>query len=68
MRQYTSCKKIVYDLLYSSINTKIKAIEYGRVMVNETKKKFENIYNLKIAPVGLCVDEKIIYLAASTGS
>ncbi|XP_022173422.1 uncharacterized protein LOC111035906 [Myzus persicae] len=65
MRQYTSCKKIVYDLLYSCINIKIKAIEYGRVMEIEAKKKFENIYNLKIAPVGLCVDEKILYLAAS---
>jgi len=69
MRQYTySSKKIVYDLLYSSINIKIKAIEYGRVMEHKAKKKFENIYNLKIAPVGLCIDEKIIYLATSPGS
>ncbi|XP_025190913.1 uncharacterized protein LOC112591340 [Melanaphis sacchari] len=65
MRQHTSCKKIVYDLLYSCINIKIKAIEYGRVMEIEAKKKFESLYNLTIAPVGLCMDEKILYLAAS---
>lgn len=68
MRQYTSCKKIVYDLLYSCIKIKIKAIEYGRVMEIEAKKKFESLYNLIIAPVGLCVDENILYLAASPGS
>ncbi|KAF0746513.1 YqaJ domain-containing protein [Aphis craccivora] len=41
------------------------AIEYGRVMEIEAKKKFEYIYNLIIEPVGLCVDEKILYLAES---
>jgi len=55
-------------LLYSCINIKIKAIEYGRVMEIEAKKKFEYIYNLIIEPVGLCVDEKILYLAESPGS
>ncbi|KAL4127359.1 hypothetical protein QTP88_011533 [Uroleucon formosanum] len=62
---YISCKKIVYDLLYSCINIKIKAIEYGHVIEIEAKKKLESTYNLIIAPVGLCVDEKILYLAAS---
>lgn len=68
MRQYTSCKKILYALLYSCINIKIKAIEYGRVMEIEAKKKIESLYNLIIAPVGLCIDEKILHLAASPGS
>lgn len=62
MRQYTSGKKIIYNLLYSSINIKIKAIEYGRVIEIEAKNNF------KIAPVGLCVNEKIPYLAASPGN
>lgn len=39
MRQYTSYKKIVYDLLYSCIDIKIKTIEYERVMEIEAKKK-----------------------------
>jgi len=67
MRPYTSCKKTVHELLYGEINYKIKSIEYGRVMETVAKQKFEEIFNLTIKLVGLCVDENVPYIAASPG-
>lgn len=68
MRPYTSCKKTVHELLYGELNYKIKSIEYGRVMETVAKQKFEDIFNLTIKPVGLCVDENVPYIAASPGN
>jgi len=48
-----------------SIIIKNKVIEYGRIMESVAKTKFEELFNLKIISVGLCVDVKIPYLAAS---
>ncbi|XP_022177422.1 uncharacterized protein LOC111038574 [Myzus persicae] len=65
MRQNTSCKNTVHELLYGQTNHKIKAIEYGRVMESVAKVKFEELFNLKIKSVGLCIDVEVPYLAAS---
>lgn len=68
MRQNTSCKNTVHELLYDGqTNHKIKAIEYGRVMESVAKVKFEELFNLKIKSVGLCIDLQVPYLAASPG-
>lgn len=65
MRLNTSCKNSVNELLYSHISNIIKAIEYGRVMKPIVKLNFESLFNVKIDPVGLCIDEDISFLAAS---
>lgn len=67
MRPYISYKKTVHELLYGEINSKIKALEYGRMMETVAKQKFKEIFNYKIKNVGLCVDENIPYVAASPG-
>lgn len=67
MRQNTSCKNTVHELLYGQTNHKMKAIEYGRVMESVAKVKFEELFNLKIKSVGLCIDVEVPYLAASPG-
>lgn len=67
MRQNTSCKNTVHELLYGQVSNKIKSIEYGRTMEPLAKLKFEKLYDLKINSVGLCVDIEIPYLAASPG-
>lgn len=67
MRQKTSCKNTVHELLYGQTNHKIKAIEYGRVMESVAKVKFKELFNLKIKSVGLCIDVEVPYLAASPG-
>lgn len=37
-------------------------------METVAKQKFEEIFNLTIKPVGLCVDENVPYIAASPGN
>ena len=67
MRPNTSCKNAVHELLYGHISNKIKAIEYGRVMEPIAKLNFESLFDIKIDPVGLCIDEDVPFLAASPG-
>lgn len=66
MESNTSCKLVVYDFLYSSLPEN-NAIEYGVTMEPRAKLAFEELYDVEIKPVGLCVDENVPFLAASPG-
>ncbi|XP_025205740.1 uncharacterized protein LOC112602040 [Melanaphis sacchari] len=63
MRRNTSCKNIVYSMLYLTFNS--KSVQYGRDMEDEAIKKFEDKFGYKVKKCGLLIDMQIPYLAAS---
>ncbi|KAL4101121.1 hypothetical protein QTP88_021141 [Uroleucon formosanum] len=64
MRSNTSCKNIVYNILYAG-NVKSKSLQYGRDTEHIARKKAECIIGKKVQMCGLIVDPDEPYLAAS---
>lgn len=67
MRSNTSCKNIVYELLYNN-NTKTNATDYGKASEDMAIKTLETIIKKPIQKCGLFVDDCIPYLAATPGT
>lgn len=65
-RKNTSCKNIVYSMLYASAPF-AKSLQYGRVMEMVARKKAEEIIGHSVEMCGLIIDPEIPYLAASPG-
>jgi len=66
MREITSCKIKVHNLLYKS-PTKCKAMTYGIEMEPHARREFEKLNRLVVRVCGLFIDQELPYLAASPG-
>lgn len=66
MRANTSCKNVVYSILYST-NVQSKSIQYGHDTEFIAREEAEKIIGEKIQRCGLIVDPDVPYLAASPG-
>lgn len=70
MRPTTSCRNIVYELLYNSSTFNSKEpvqCRYGKSMEKLAIEKFEEVTNLKVNHCGLFIDNMLPYLGASPG-
>lgn len=70
MRPTTSCRNIVYELLYNSstFNSKESVqCRYRKSMEKLAIEKFEKVTNLKVNHCGLFIDNILPYLGASPG-
>jgi len=67
MKPTTSCKNMVYTLLYGTQFQNIKQLEYGRKFECEVLIQASNILKKKIEPCGFFVDSEIPFLGASPG-
>lgn len=70
MRPTTSCRNIVYELLYNSSTFNSKEpvqCRYGKSMEKLAIEKFEEVTNLKVNHCGLSIDNIVPYLGASPG-
>ncbi|KAL4083125.1 hypothetical protein QTP88_028455 [Uroleucon formosanum] len=68
MRPTTSCRNIVYELLYNSSTFNSKEpvqCRYGKSMEKLAIEKFEEVTNLKVNHCGLFIDNMLPYLGAS---
>jgi len=65
MRDYTSCKIKVHNLLYKS--PMCKAMTYGIEMEPRARREFEKLNRLVVRVCGLFIDQELPYLAASPG-
>lgn len=68
MRPNTSCKNLVYSILYASNILYSKSLEYGKEMEAIARKKFEEVIKIKVYDSGLVIDPEFPFLAASPGN
>lgn len=68
MRSNTSCKNLVYTILYASDNLPTKSLQYGREMEIVARQKFEQLSNEKVNENGLIIDPEFPFLAATPGN
>lgn len=66
MRENTSCKIKVHNLLYKSPTT-CKAMTYGIEMEPHARREFEKLNRSVVRVCGLFIDQELPYLAASPG-
>lgn len=65
MRQTTSVRNTVFQLLYGE--AKSKALEHGKMYEEVARKKFSDLYGKKVTECGIFIDKEISYLAATPG-
>jgi len=68
MRSNTSCKNVVYNILYASDNLTTKSLQYGKEMETVARQKFEKISKQKVDDNGLIIDTEFPFLAATPGN
>jgi len=66
MRENTSCKIKVYNILYK-YPTICKSMSYGIEMEPHARRQFEELNGLAVRTCGLFIDQEFPYLAASPG-
>lgn len=66
MRETTSCKQLVWNLLYNRFKTNMY-IEHGIVTEPVAKKYLRSQFGIKVDDTGLFVDKDLPFLAASPG-